>query len=116
MLSSVAGQSVRYASPVYGVASNSTRSPENRMRSCGSQTTVSPFVCPRPSCMISTCSLPSHSVIRFSNTIVGQVSPGTDSTARKSRGKRSISLFMSASPRSTMRSSVSRLAMTCSGA
>jgi hypothetical protein len=35
--------------------------------------------------MISTCSLPSHSVMRFSKTSVGQVSPGTDSTARNSR-------------------------------
>ena len=65
--------------------------------------------------MISTRSFPIISVIRFSNTIVGHVRPGTDSTARNRRGKRSISLFMSASPRSTMRSQVSRLAMTCSG-
>jgi hypothetical protein len=49
-------------------------------------------------------SLPSISVSRFSNTMVGHVRPGTDSTAWKSRGKRSISLFMSCSPRSTIRS------------
>jgi hypothetical protein len=41
----VRGQSAKYASPAYGVASYSTRSPENSVRSCGSQTIVSPFVC-----------------------------------------------------------------------
>jgi len=35
---------------------------------------------------------------------VRPVRPGTDSAARNSRGKRSISLFMSASPRSAIRS------------
>ena len=38
---------------------------------------------------------------------VGHVSPGTLSTARNSRGKRSISLCMSCAPRSTIRSNVS---------
>jgi hypothetical protein len=43
---------------------------------------------------------------------VGHVRPGIVSTARNRRGKRSISLFMSAAPRSTMRSRVSSLAIT----
>jgi hypothetical protein len=100
----VFGQSSKYASPAYGVAPNSTRSPASIVFSCGSHTTVSPFVWPRPSCISLISSLPSHSVISPLKVIVGHVSPGTLSTDWNSRGKRPISLFMSASPRSTIRS------------
>ena len=58
------------------MASNSTRSPLNSTLSCGSQTTVSPLVWPRPSCISCTSSLPSHSVILPVKVIVGQVRPG----------------------------------------
>jgi hypothetical protein len=85
------------------VASNSTRSPLNSTFS-GSQATVSPLVWPRPG-RICTFTLPSHSVILPVKVSVGQVSPsGTLSTLRNRRGKRPISLALSCSPRSTIRS------------
>ena len=52
-------------------------------------------------------------MISRSNTSVGWVRPGTVSTPANRRGKRSISDFMSASPRSTIISYVPRLAITC---
>ena len=72
---------------------------------------MSPLVWPRPSCISLTSSLPSQTVISPLKVSVGQVRPGIVSTARKRRGKRSISLFMSSAPRSTIRSRVSSLAM-----
>ena len=49
--------------------------------------------------------VPSHRLIEPVNVIVGHVSPGgTLSTLRNSRGNRPISLALSASPRSTIRS------------
>ena len=48
MVASVPGQSAKCASPQYGVAPNSTMSPANSTRSCGSHTAVSPAVWLRP--------------------------------------------------------------------
>src|SRR2546423_1291878 len=95
-------------------ASYSTRSPKKSPLCEGPHTMVSPPVWPAPAWMIRTSSLPIMSVSSPRKARVGQVSPGIVSAPRKRRGKRPISLFISASPLSRMRPSVASLAMTCS--
>ena len=116
--SKVAGHSANWASPVYTPASYSTKSPLKSTFSDSTQAMVSPRVWPGPGCQISTTT-PPKSIFKLpwrpglpSPTIkVGQVRPGTLSAPRNKRGKRSISLFMSAAPRSTINSYVPWLAM-----
>ncbi|CFW11332.1 Uncharacterised protein [Bordetella pertussis] len=66
---------------------------------------VSPLVWPRPTCSSLTSRLPRSTVISPLNVMVGHTRPGgIDSTLRNRRGKRPISLALSCSPRSAIRS------------
>ena len=78
-------QSPMWASPMYGAAMASTRSPAKQMRSSGSQTTRSPLVWPRPRNRSSTTRLPRSISMRSSKVSVGRVSPGIDSALEQAR-------------------------------